>query len=252
MDRSEAKAILLFYRPGTADEYDPEFTEARELAADDPELGRWFKELCAVQIALRSKFAQIPVPEGLKEQILAEARGHPAFEFRFTPALLAACVAGLLVVAGVWAYLGRQEPAGDPMINFRNRMAGIASPRGYPAMDLTTNDLQAINQYLTLKGQGSYMLPAPLAKATPTGCALVRWHGNQVSMICFNSGKTPVPGPDLFLFVIDRSAIADAPSPGPPQLANLTRRFATATWTAGTKTYVLGGSGDEAFVQSYL
>jgi hypothetical protein len=252
VDRNQAKAILLLYRPGTADENDPDFKVARDLAESDQELGIWFKRHCAVQVALRGKFAQIAVPDGLKEQILAEAKGHPAFGYRLAPVLLAACVAAILLVVGTFTYVRLRGPARDPMLDFRNHMAGMVQ-RQYPQMDLETNDPGAIKTYLTQKGDGNYGLPEALAKTAPTGCKLISWNSRRVTMICFNSGKaTKKADPDLFLFVIDRSALANAPAPGSPQVASTSRRFATATWSDGDKTYVLGGYGDEGFIRRFL
>jgi hypothetical protein len=72
-------------------------------------------------------------------------------------------------------------------------------------------------------------------------------------MICFRSGKNsdPTQTSDLFLFVIDRSAVASAPRAGSARFEQL-NRLGTMTWSAGDKTYVLGGFGDEAFVRSYF
>ena len=66
MNRDEAKNFLLLYRPGTADADDPQIAGALALAKRDPELARWLEEHCARQEALRAKFREITVPEGLK------------------------------------------------------------------------------------------------------------------------------------------------------------------------------------------
>jgi hypothetical protein len=62
MDYSKAKQILMLYRPGTADEHDPDMAEALALLKHDPELVRWFAEHAALQEALRAKFRQLPLP----------------------------------------------------------------------------------------------------------------------------------------------------------------------------------------------
>src|SRR5437867_8316166 len=64
----------MLYRPGSDQPADPEFAPALELAQRDLELGRWFAAHCALQLALRSKFREISVPEGLKEQIISERK----------------------------------------------------------------------------------------------------------------------------------------------------------------------------------
>jgi len=70
MKCSEAKEVLLLYRPGIADAGDPRVAEALELAARDPEMRRWFNEHRAFQKAMRAKFRQIEVPHHLKASLL--------------------------------------------------------------------------------------------------------------------------------------------------------------------------------------
>jgi hypothetical protein len=70
MKCSEAREVLLLYRPSIADAADPRVAEALELAGRDPELGRWFDQHSAFQKAMRAKFQQIEVPAHLKASLL--------------------------------------------------------------------------------------------------------------------------------------------------------------------------------------
>ena len=65
MNSSEAREILLLYRPGTGDAADPQMAEALERARQDPELGRWFENHRTFQKAMRAGFQQIEVPAHL-------------------------------------------------------------------------------------------------------------------------------------------------------------------------------------------
>src|SRR5215469_7832190 len=82
MTDNQAKEILKLYRPGTADAEDASFAEALALCERNPELKNWFTQHCALYSALRAKFKQIPVPEGLREQIVSERKVHtvPAWQ----------------------------------------------------------------------------------------------------------------------------------------------------------------------------
>ena len=98
MNNQEAKEILQLFRPGTADEKDAAFDQARQLAKTDPELARWFDQHCRAYLALRRKFQAIPVPPGLKEQILSERKiRRPFFQKHWGPLLAAAAVVVLLI-----------------------------------------------------------------------------------------------------------------------------------------------------------
>ena len=119
-------------------------------------------------------------------------------------------------------------------------------------MDLTTNDPAQIRAYLTQnKAPSDYSLPAALQKAAFTGCAVEGWQNVRVSMICFRTGR-PLPpnqSSDLWLFVVDRAALKDAPAALQVAVAN---RLLTATWTQGDKVYLLGIEGEEPDIKQYL
>ena len=72
MNATEAKEILVLYRPGTTDDHDPSFAEALEYCERDPELKHWFDGHCDVYRTLRQRFKELPIPNALKEQIVAE------------------------------------------------------------------------------------------------------------------------------------------------------------------------------------
>ena len=251
MNSRQAKEILVLYRPETADREEPEVAAALALAQSDPELSRWLEDQNVIQAALRARFKQIAVPEGLKEQILSERKAHTALPLPRKLAFVAAGIMSLLLVAGIaLSLLVRRED--KSFANFRSRMVGTVA-RQYPKMDLATSDLGKIRQYLVQhQAHGDYQLPPQLEKTSGTGCAVFPWRGKTVSMICFNSGATGSPTqPDLYLFVVNKSDVPNAPPDGPPQFAQ-SNRVVTASWSSGHKTYLLTGMGDEAFLRKYF
>ena len=134
----------------------------------------------------------------------------------------------------------------------QNRMVGVAL-RGY-GMDLMTNNPAPVRAYLAQNhAPADYVLPAPLEKTAVTGCAIQGWQGAKVSMICFRTGKPLPPGQqsDLWLFVVDRATVKDAPPAGSRQFVQV-NQLVTVTWTEGDKLYVLGMEGDEQALRQYL
>jgi uncharacterized membrane protein YbaN (DUF454 family) len=251
MNRDEAKTILLLYRPGTADAGDPEIAAALALAKQDPELTRWLVEHCRRQEAVRAGFRKITAPAGLKEQIISEQAAHEKMLFWRQRAVLAvaAVVVALVVLTPLWFQHRGQD---DTYANYRNRMASVAL-RGY-SMELATNNPASVRAYLAQNDAPSdYVLPAPLEKAALTGCAIESWQGAKVSMICFRTGKPLPPGEqsNLWLFVIDRSRVKDAPPAGSRQMIQISR-LRMVTWTEGDKLYVLGMAGDEQTLRQFL
>jgi len=255
MNRDDAQNILLLYRPGMADAADPQIAEALALAKQDAELARWLDEHCRRQEILRAKFRHIPVPAGLREQIISE---HAAQEKIIVwwrhPALTA--VAAILVIlfalAAVRWQLARPDHADNTLAIYRSRMVGVAL-RGY-AMDLATKDPGQIRAFLKQNhAPADYVLPAPLGNVALTGCAIESWQGVKVSLICFRAGKSlPAGQPgDLWLFVVDRASVKNAPSAPRPQLARV-NQLMTATWSQGDTLYLLGTAGDEQTIRRLL
>jgi hypothetical protein len=249
--QQQARQVLALFRPGTADEKDASFDEARQLAQSDPELARWFEAHCESYLALRRKLQAIPVPPGLKEQILSEQKiQRPFFQRYWAPLLAMAAVVAFLVSIDTGLRLFHAAP--DHYAAYRKRMAETAL-RNY-SMDLTTSDPAQIRNYFKAKKTpADYSLPGGLQTATLVGCVASSWQGNPVSMICFKSGRPLPPGDqsDLWLFVIERKSVADAPPPGAPVFARV-NKAATASWSDGTRTYLLAAVGDNAFLGKYL
>jgi hypothetical protein len=251
MNVSEAKMILRSYRPGTSDADDPQTAEALAVAKTDPELSLWLETHSATQEALRAKFKQIVPPAGLKEQIISEyaASKRPVSKrprMHFIVAALALLLLGALSIF----WFTRQEPE-NTLAFYQKEMVSEAE-RGY-SMDLVTNDPAVIHAFLAQKYAPDFILPGALQKAALLGCTVEDWQGVKVSLICFRTGKSLQPGtaPDLWLFVVDRAAVKDAPDTAASQIAKISRLI-TATWTHGNKLYFLGVEGQEQDLKQYL
>ena len=248
----QAKEILVLYRPGSAHANDPAFAEALACLQQSPELKEWFENHCAVQEAIRAKFKQIVVPEGLREQIISERKARMARHQRRRNAVLAG-VAVLAVVGTIVTIWLRQEAAlarEHSLAVFESRMISTVQ-RAY-TMDLETNNLAVIRTYLASRQAiADWELPTRLEQTTCTGCGVLPWHEKPVSMICFSSDRLPGQKTDMFLFVVNSNDVRNAPAEGATEVAQVNRMF-TASWTASGKTYVLAVEGDETFLRSLL
>jgi hypothetical protein len=252
MNRDDAKQILLLYRPDAVDVVDPQVSEALALAKQDAELAGWFTELRIRQERLRAKFRQIQAPAGLKEQIISEQAARERIIVWRRAAALTAVAAAVVVLLTLAVFRFERAGNDNTLALYQNRMVGAAL-RVY-AMDLATDNPAQIRDYLKQNhAPADYVLPAPLEKVVTTGCAITSWQGAKVSMICFRTGKPLAPGEqsDLWLFVIDRNLVRNAPPAGPPQLARV-NQLITATWTQGDKLYLLGTEGDEQTIRKLL
>jgi hypothetical protein len=242
MDSQQVKQILLLHRPGLDREANPELEVALEQAKCDPDLARWFEQHCAVQTVIRSKFKEIPLPSGLREKILAENKVRRLPFWRRPVFLAAAATIALLILAGSLSFGPREE---GNFSAYQDRMVRTAL-RDY-RMNMVTNDLSQIREYLARhQAHGDYVLAKGLEKLPGQGCAILNWHGQRVSLICFDSSKA-----DLFLFIINRSALPDGPSSTQPRFKKV-NKLMTATWSLGDKTYLLAGPDDEPFLKKHF
>ena len=256
MNRDEAKTILLFYRPGTADADDPEIAAALALAGQDPQLKDWLAEHCARQLVISDQFRQITAPAGLKEQIISEQAAKdklvPFWRRQVSLAQTMTIVAVVLLsgmLASFW-FVDRPEPD-DTLAVYQHEMTEIAR-RGY-GMDVTTNDLVPIRAHLAQNhAPADFALPENLKQANLAGCAVEGWQDVKVAMICFRSSSA-APGAlsDTWLFVVDRASVKKSSAGTAPEFSSV-NGLMTATWIQGDKLYFLGTTGDAQAIKQYL
>jgi len=255
MTNQQAKEILMLYRPGTADATDAEFTEALAHCERDAELKAWFDTHCSLYTAIRSKFKQVAVPEGLKEQIISERKVHTTPFWQRTVLAAGALAAAFLLVFTIQKNIQPREP--HNFAAYRDFMGSFAR-RAY-GMDTNTSNLDVIRSHFAqARAIADYVLPENLKSiAKATGCVATTWQGKHVSMICFQSGRQ-LPNPDnpnssdLWLFISDSTIAKDAPQKSTPTL-DKSNGLTSASWTVGNRTYILATSaGDEKFLEKFL
>jgi hypothetical protein len=245
LNLSQAKEILLLYRPNTRDAEDPEIIQAMELARSDQELGQWFAQHQAFQTAMRAKFRELEVPEHLKAALLARQKVlRPSIPWRSPVWLAAAAI--FVVLLGLTSFWLRPSVP-DRFAHYRESMVS-AAVRMY-GMDVETNDMAQLRPFFARKGApADYDVTKGLAKLPLKGGGLLRWRGNPVSMVCFDRAGTT-----LFLFVLKRSALRDPPpvSTSAAELAQV-EGLQTASWSHGEDIYVLAGPQEPDFTSKYL
>ena len=233
MNSTEAKKILLAWRPGHGDLRDPQVAAALEHARRDPALNDWLARHGDFQRAMEGSFRQIRVPGDLRDRILARSKIVAPVPWWRKPAWLSAAAAVLLLLGATAWWL---RPASNDSVSvFRSRMVSTVL-RQY-AMDIVTNDRTQVRAYLA-KNQApfDYSLPEKLNRLPLLGAGVLSWRGERVSMVCLDSTNQGT----LFLFIVSRSAVRAAPAKDVEFLK--VNKLMTATWTQGGTTYVLAGS----------
>jgi hypothetical protein len=230
----EVRRILLACRPDAIDPADPDVRAALELVERDPALAGWWREQKKFYATVRSAFQSLPVPEGLREAILAEPKTIRVNWWRTTPIRAAAIAASLLALLSILVW--RPSESAASFDRFRDRMVRTVI-REY-RMDIRATTDTDIRAFLREnKGYSAYRLRGDLSTVPLFGAGRLSWNGQPVSMICFERRQKVL----MYLFVIDRTAFPSAGDtvPGPsPTFAEVVER-ATASWVDGKQVYVL-------------
>lgn len=238
----EAKRILLAYRPGTADADDAQIAEALAESRRDSGLHEWAVQQAAFQQGMRRVLREIPVPPDLRERILARNKALTLHWWQ-RPSMFAAAAAIALLLGLGWLLL--QPTNGRSFETYRDRMVR-AVLRQY-TMDIVTNDMAEIRQFLRKKNAPSdYVLPPRLMKLPVSGAGVLSWRDSRATMVCLDS---PNQG-TLFLFVVDRDMVSGAP--GIAQEFGQVSKLSTVSWSEGSRTYVLAGNGGRETLQQYV
>jgi hypothetical protein len=235
MNNQEAKLILQAYRPNGQDASDPFFADALEQVQRDPELKKWFADETVLNGRIQTRLqAAIPVPPGLKSDLLALRKTVRPAPWWFQPMKLAA-VALVLASLGAILLLVPQRPT--QVASFRDTMVH-SSQQTQEHVAFQSHDIASIQKWLQSQNmQTNFDLPATLqaGAGTAQGCRVVDWHGHQATMICFI-----VNGEHMDLFVMDRMGLPDFPENGAPQFASAGGTM-TAMWADDGKVYLLTG-----------
>jgi hypothetical protein len=239
----EAKRILAAHRPGRETGQYSEVAAALEQAWRDPALQQWWKQQQAFHAAMDRGFAQMPVPGGLREQVLARAKTLPFPWWRRPTAWAAA--AGIVLLIGLAALLWRPATPEGTFQTFRSRM--VRSVLRQYRMDIRTNDMASIREFLATKNApADYVLPPGLTKLPPSGAGVLSWKSSRVSMVCLDSGKQGT----LFVFIADRSELQQPPTAA-REFAQV-NKLMTVSWSEAGKVYVLAGEGGREILEKYF
>jgi len=245
MDSQQAKQVLLGYRPGTDDASDPRIVEALRQLEHDPELALWFEQLQRADGAIRRQLRETPVPANLKQRILTEQKiARPDFGWR-KPLLMAAAAAAIIVLGVLSVWVSRRS-ARDGLEAYRAEMVRYVSS-SYSSTFIKATSFDELRQVLARrKWPSDFIIPNRLQSVTVIGGGAVEWNGHKVALACMKEGRH-----GLWLFVIEKSALPDAPKTETPRVEEV-ESTPTAAWSQDGKAYLFTVQGDEAFLRKYL
>ncbi len=246
MDRAEVRLLLSVYRADDSAAGGARLTEALAQVDADPELARWWKEEQEVDRIIASKLATTHVPAGLKARLLSAAEPRPS---PVRPAwsravlLAAASIVALAVLFSSWR--GPFQPAVS-IADFRNEMVSFVKVA--PSLEMESSDMGRVKDFLAkANAPAQFTVPKKLQKYDPIGCRVLRFRGEDVSLICFKiSDAKPA-----HLFVTSPKKIGTVRRASAPVYAS-EQGWMTASWTEGGNTYLLAVKAERAELEKIL
>lgn len=244
MEDNEIKDILRATRPQGQDADDSSVVEAEALAAKDPHLSAWLEKERAFDRAFAAKLRDVPVPEGLKERLLAQkpepeasAQDTRQGDLRANVMPLLALVAALAVIVGLGFVLTPQQNTtlasseAMPFATFKEKAMAVFGP-GFK-LSLATSDIGQMRSWLAAHGGArSFSMPPGLSGQEGVGCRIVEMGDHTASLICFrlDNGKT------AHLFAMPEKYLADAPQ---APVTDVDKGWMTSAWSSNGMTYML-------------
>ncbi len=247
MDNQQAKFILQAYRPGGQDASDPQIAEALEQARRDPDLGHWLEEELALNRAIGDKLKSVPVPDDLKDSILAGGRIIKPHIWWKQPSLLAAaaCIIVLMIITLFSPIPAKQAAAADAE-KFATEFLGKLT-----SLEHVSQNPQELRQWLAKnRGHKEVSLSPGLEQLPALGCCVGDWNGRKVSLICFKVGARGFRD-EVHLFVFDRKVVPGLPDAHEPRFSQQ-GDWVLASWAKGNLSYVLAGLDSKESLKKLL
>jgi hypothetical protein len=235
MDRSEAQQILSALRPGGVEANEPLFAEALALAETDPELNAWWNAQQEFDRRVASRLAEVPVPEHLRESLLAAPKViafPPRWHYRAMLAV-AALVAILCVAANFW--IAHEGPMDRE--DFTDQAVGELGTNGPQLAKLSSNH-DEVKAWLKERNAPVGQMPSKVAAMPSIGCQKYVIAGHVVSLICF----TLANGREAHLFTVSKEALKNPPTVNVPQFDKM-NGWNVASWSDDHMSYLLATDG---------
>lgn len=242
--KEEAKLILSAYRPHGQDADDPTFAEPLAAAAEDPALAAWLDEQQSFDRQVAERLAEVPIPAGLRERILAGGKVSRQRQWWQWPQFWAVAAAITIMVAVAPHF----APPKRQVAEWQKHALGVLDDleAGKVGFEHEGKDSTTLTAWLKDHSAPMPKVPAKLASTETWGCKMWTWQGQRISLMCFKAGAKGV-----HLFTTERAALANAPREGRPEFARYGQWF-VASWSVGANTHMLAGLEGEPMLRELI
>ena len=246
MNAEEATLILQCRRTGGRDDHDPLISEALAVVSGDSAAMERLRREDEVDGLIGERLRNVDPPADLRRKILVGARvlrSRPPWQ---RPLWLAAAAAMAVTGPMVWKYWPGLRPgtvivAALTLSDFRAATTQKLNTGHSHFMPMAT--LAEVKAHLATHTRSKVVVSVPdnlcHCPGGTVGCEIFEWRGREVTLICFNAGKSGT----VHLFTVDASALEDGPG-GPVYKPE--NGWQTRAWIADGQLLILAGDEKHA------
>jgi|GEM_PF-545949 len=253
MSEIESRFVLSAYRPNGSDSDNPMMAAALATLEGDPDRKAAFEEQVSFDRMVSNALSNLPVPEGLRNQILAGAQlsQEPAATVThnwFRSPWIAAAAAVIAVGAVTTTLLVDRAGSGTTPTPIASNHPGWESQ----SMDLLTavlNNKSPANKldpgtnaqtWFTSNIGSDVTLPAGLEKMKSVACKNIQTPNGKIALMCF---EIPGDGGGMVHLTV-HECLKTSPTENKASDFSEYGAFLTATWSDGAKNYMLATDSD--------
>lgn len=238
MDNTELQLRLSACRPHGQDADDPLLRAALESLPRHPDVAARYEQQMHFDRAMCKHLEAMPVPAGLRAEVLAALKISQVRSRRAAMPWLAA--AAMVAAAVVVFWLPERKgtmtfaEAETSLVKMFEQMQAEGM-----SLDHVSHELDEVSTWLAdAQAPLPYVMHAGMRESEPMGCRVIHWQGSKVTLICFRKA-----GDSAHLFVMDRAPLAEGegpPSQEPMPVHHVEGRPVSA-WGCRKCLYVLVG-----------
>ncbi len=255
MDKERAKEILMSIDPEQAPREEPGVSDAVSMLDSDAGLKAWEESEREFDAAVGAKLQEIPVPESLRDQLMATVKSAKPEGGRLMgipPVLLAAAAAvvvlGFIGVANVLNGKNKIVPSGPvTFASFQQDMAETIHTGNF-RLAKRDKDFTALQKWVTENGGPATASCEKLASRDCKGCTFLKWGDNKVAMFCIDVDDDTL----VHMFVLNRENFPSLPPEGEMKSVVRHNGRESTGWADEKSVYVVVGHDEKTAVKEHF
>ena len=208
--------------------------EAQALSSENPEISLWLDQRKTRDEIIAAAFADLPVPEGLRERLL-KIQDPPTRTTNRNKALLGTVLVGFALVAVAMLTLFQNDSEDMPEWQKDSMDMVVKADSGDILFDHESPDFKELrSKLISSASPAPKELPKGLALKELMGCKTFPCADRKASILCF----VMEPGSEAHLVTLSNKGLKDMPPQHNPQFVSH-GDWNVAMWSDGDQSFML-------------